>query len=83
MENTDSYVARKFGELLRKSRELKDMTQQEVADRLGITQSYYQRLEQGKRNAPISLVIQLCKFYEIDFTQFMSLIEIENRKATR
>lgn len=44
-------------------REDKDMSQQEVADILSVTQSSYARYEIGDRSIPIELAIKLCDFY--------------------
>jgi transcriptional regulator with XRE-family HTH domain len=41
-----------LGQKIKKIRELKNLTQEHVADKLGITQSNYSKLEMGKQDIP-------------------------------
>src|SRR2546430_13866780 len=43
------------GEELRDARERKSLTQQQVAERLGVTQAYFSMLENGRRVLPARL----------------------------
>lgn len=54
-------------EYLRKLRESNGLSQQSVADRLGITRQYYQQIENGDRqkDMDISLVVQFSNLFEI------------------
>ena len=49
---------------LRDLREDHDYTQQYVADKLHIRQNTYSQYENGKRQIPIELLIQLADLYE-------------------
>jgi len=51
--------------IMRELREDHDMTQQEVADVLGTSQTMYARYERGANEMPIHHLITLCNFYEI------------------
>ena len=51
--------------VMRELREDHDMTQQEVADVLGTSQTMYARYERGANEMPIHHLITLCNFYEI------------------
>ncbi|MGN1124046.1 MAG: helix-turn-helix domain-containing protein [Eubacterium sp.] len=42
-----------------------DMTQQEVADYLGTSQTMYARYERGANELPIRHLIKLCKLYNV------------------
>lgn len=54
-KNTDNHlVLINFGKNLRKIRISKKMTQEELAEKAGLTRSYYTEIETGKRN--ISLI---------------------------
>lgn len=54
-------------EYLRKLRESNSLSQQSVADRLGITRQYYQQIENGDRqkDMDISLVVQFSNLFGI------------------
>lgn len=55
-----SYVKR-----IRDLREDHDMTQQQVADYLGTSQTMYARYERGANELPIRHLIMLCKLYNV------------------
>ena len=55
----------KYVRLLRDLREDNDMTQKEVAEYLGTSQTMYARYERGANELPIRHLIALCKFYDI------------------
>lgn len=52
---------------LKELRESKGLSQQNVADSIGITRQYYQQIENGKRqkNMDVSLVVQLSNLFGI------------------
>lgn len=54
-----------FGERLRHQRNSFHLTQEEVAEKLGIGFRYYQMLEQGYRNPSISVLIKISKVLSI------------------
>lgn len=54
----DSYYPR-----LKDLREDHDMTQQQVADVLGMKQSQYSRYERGVRDIPTDILIRLAKLF--------------------
>lgn len=56
---------KKYNEILKEIREDNDYTQQEVADILGTTRSYYGQYERGVRPLPIEHLITLCYFYKV------------------
>ena len=49
---------------LRDMREDHDLSQQQVADRLGIQQTVYSRYERGVRQIPVDLLMELAELYE-------------------
>lgn len=49
-----------FGERLRKQRTDRRMTQEETAERLGISLRYYQMLERGENVGSVELLLSLC-----------------------
>jgi transcriptional regulator with XRE-family HTH domain len=57
---------RRLGQELRRLRELKNMTAEEVADRLLVSQSKISRLENGRRSISQRDVRDLCNVYEVE-----------------
>lgn len=51
----------KLGDRLRKQRQLNKLTQQELADRIGINRGAYSNWENGKRESSFSKLIELSK----------------------
>jgi transcriptional regulator with XRE-family HTH domain len=51
--------------IIRDLREDSDMTQQEVADFLGTSQTMYARYERGANELPIRHLIKLCELYNV------------------
>ncbi len=52
-------------------RELKGVTQQEVADYLGITRQAYSNYEKGKREASYEVLLQLSEFLDTTVDQLL------------
>lgn len=52
-------------EILRKLRENKDLTQQNIADLLKIARTMYRRYETGETDIPIRHLKVLCVFYGV------------------
>ncbi|MBQ7034418.1 MAG: helix-turn-helix transcriptional regulator [Clostridia bacterium] len=55
----------KYVSILRNLREDNDLTQQQIADVLGTSQTMIARYERGANELPIRHLIILCKFYNI------------------
>lgn len=56
----------KFNKLIKQKREEKKLTQQEVADAVGITRSYLSDIENGRYNPSFKKSIELATFLGID-----------------
>ena len=56
---------RTFLEKLRGLREDNDLTQSQIAEILGTSQTMYARYERGANEMPIRHLITLCKFYNV------------------
>lgn len=63
-------------EYLRGLREDHDLTQKEVADILGTSQTMYARYERGANEMPIRHFVTLCKYYNVSADTVLGL----NRK---
>jgi transcriptional regulator with XRE-family HTH domain len=61
---------KKLQELLRKIRVDKGMTQAQVAERLGVPQSYVSKYESGERRLDILEVQDVCEVYGVTLDKF-------------
>lgn len=68
-----------YNNILRYLRENKDMTQQEIAEIIGTSQSYYAQYENGKRQIPFDRIIELAKYYNVSIDYIAGLTK-EKRK---
>lgn len=72
MNETDSNeVALRFGEFIKEGRLKKSFTQAMVANSLGVSQSYYQRIESGSRTVDLFLAMRICRVLELDLNCFL------------
>jgi transcriptional regulator with XRE-family HTH domain len=55
----------KYIKILRDLREDRDLTQLQVAEYLGTSQTMYARYERGANELPLRHLIKLCEFYNV------------------
>lgn len=55
----------KYIKIIKDLREDSDLTQQQVADYLGTSQTMYARYERGANELPVRHLIKLCKLYKV------------------
>ena len=60
---------------LKDKRKALDYTQQEVAEEVGITRTYYSEIENGNRNCNIKIWIRIAECLEIPKAEIISYIE--------
>lgn len=72
---------RTFTDKLRGLREDNDLTQQQIADVLGTSQTMYARYERGANEMPIHHLITLCKFYNVSADYLLDTIPDPKRKS--
>ena len=58
---------------VRNLREDNDKTQQQIADMLNCNVSVYRRYENGVREIPVSMLIELAKFYKVSLDYLAGL----------
>ncbi len=68
----------KFNELIKQKRKEKKLTQQEVADAVGITRNYLSDIENGRYSPSFKKSIELAKFLEIDLNLLYQATEIRD-----
>ncbi len=62
-----------FQARIRALREDHDMTQQQVADYLGTSQTMYARYERGANELPLRHLIALCRLYQVSADYILGL----------
>ncbi|WP_371926040.1 helix-turn-helix domain-containing protein [Flavobacterium cerinum] len=60
---------------IRLSRLEKNYSQEYIASRLSISQSYYGRIENGKKEITLKCLLQILEILEIDLVTFFSQIK--------
>ncbi|MGN0162563.1 MAG: helix-turn-helix domain-containing protein [Candidatus Ornithomonoglobus sp.] len=65
----------KYRKIIRDLREDHDLTQQQIADILGTSQTMYARYERGASELPIRHLIALCKYYKVSSDYILGLSE--------
>ena len=71
---------RTFIEKLRGLREDNDLTQIQIAEILGTSQTMYARYERGANEMPIRHLVTLCKFYNVSADYFLDTTPNPMRK---
>lgn len=65
---------------MRDLREDRDLTQQQVANILGTSQTMYARYERGANELPIHHLLLLCDFYNVSADYLLGLSEKNDKK---
>ena len=68
---------------LRDLREDNDLTQSQVAEYLGTSQTMYARYERGANELPIRHLISLCKLYSVSADEILGLSDPRESKNKR
>ena len=68
---------------LRGLREDNDLTQKEISDMLGTSQTMYARYERGTNELPIRHLIALCKFYNVSADYLLGTAPDTNKPQKR
>ena len=71
---------RTFLEKLRGMREDRDLTQAQIAEVLGTSQTMYARYERGANEMPIRHLVTLCKFYNVSADYFLGTEPKQRKK---
>lgn len=64
-----------FLELLKVTREERNLSQTEIAEKLGRTQSFVSKVERGERRLDVVELRAFCKAIGVPFTTFVSKVE--------
>lgn len=74
---------RTFLEKLRGLREDNDLTQAQIAQILGTSQTMYARYERGANEMPIHHLVTLCRFYNVSADYLLDTVPDPRRKQKR
>ena len=74
---------RTFIEIIRGLREDNDLTQTQVAEVLGTSQTMYARYERGANEMPIRHLVTLCKFYNVSADYILGTTPDHHRKQKK
>lgn len=74
---TDEYAV--LLELLREARQGAGLTQVELAEKLGQTQSFVSKIEVGQRRLDIIQLRTICRLFGITLPEFVSQLEVKLR----
>jgi len=67
---TDQALKR-IGNKLQAARKLKDLTQEQVADKVGISRSYYLQIENGERNPSSTVIMDIVRVLGVDIADVL------------
>ncbi|MBP3672982.1 MAG: helix-turn-helix transcriptional regulator [Oscillospiraceae bacterium] len=74
---------RTFIEKLRGLREDNDLTQAQIAEVLGTSQTMYARYERGANEIPVHHLVTLCKFYNVSADYLLGTTPDPRRKQKK
>lgn len=83
MEEKRKSTMKTYYERIRGLREDNDMTQQEIADILGTSQTMYARYERGANELPIRHLKALCELYNISADYILGISADDTRERGR
>ena len=68
-------IAKEFGQFIREAREKEGLYQADLAERLGLSRSYYTLIEAGDREIYFSLAVNICRVLNLDLGEFMQRLK--------
>ncbi len=68
-------VAVEFGAFVREARERQGMLQADVAEKLGVSRSYYTLIEAGKRDIYFATAMDICQILKLNINDFMKYLK--------
>ncbi|HHT9136974.1 MAG TPA: helix-turn-helix domain-containing protein [Candidatus Wunengus sp. YC60] len=69
--NADPKTQEEMGKKFRTARENKGLSQEQVADKAGISITYYAGIERGEENPSLAVIKGICKVLNIRSTQIL------------
>ena len=72
-----------YNEKIAYERDRQNITQKEMASRLGIKQQQYSRYEKGINVMPVTYLPKICKILNVSADYILGLSNIRNNKKTK
>jgi len=72
-----------YNEKIQRVRDLKNITQKELAEFLGIKQQQYARYEKGVNIMPVTYLPQICKYLDVSADYILGLSESKEIKKEK
>ena len=76
-------MAKTMIERIRGLREDNDLTQAQIAELLGTSQTMYARYERGANELPIRHLVTLCHFYNVSADYFLGTAPDQGRRSKK
>ena len=76
-----------FGQRIRKLRKMKDLSQEGLAEKLGVSHEHLNRIEKGKSGPSLDLIIELSCYFDVSIDylvtgrDFRSMMAVKRLKA--
>jgi transcriptional regulator with XRE-family HTH domain len=67
----DTRSQEQFGKNLRSVRDNRNLSQEQVADQVGISVTYYAGIERGEENPTFAVIKQLCKVLKVKSSEIL------------
>src|SRR4029450_11887642 len=74
-QNSFDSVLRSLALVVQEQREIRGLTQEEMAERIGLHRTYISQLECGKRNPSIATLLHLAACFDVSLSAFLGWIE--------
>ena len=79
----DDRFRRYFGECVRETRKRQDRKQKEIAEKVGITQSYFSYIEKGMREVSLTLGLNIADELGLDVCEINRLSKMRKARVIR
>ncbi len=70
----DRELERHFGKTVRSRRREKNITQEQLAETVGISTTYLRNVERGNHSITWKIWLNLCKVLQIDIKDFLDMV---------
>ena len=68
-------ISAEFGSFLREAREKHGLYQADIAEKIGVSRSYYAYIENGQREIYFPLAINICRVLNLDIAEFINRLK--------
>lgn len=76
----DKELEKYFGKTIRSKRNEKKITQEQLAELVGISATYLRSVEHGNHSITWKIWLNICKELQLDVNDFMDKVQINDRR---